>query len=198
MDSAIYEAVLAMMESTVPEYTEAGVIRERTGAILPKIAPSNVYPTASGEMVLIGANQDSVFARLAEAMGAPELATDVRYASHTARGEHQEELDLRIAEWTSNFSADALLALCEDHGVPAGRIFRVPDMLADPQYQARESIVPCPTPPILGSNAERVSRLSETPGRSVGLDQPSGPIRRLCSKPMASTPRPGPRCAGTA
>ncbi len=80
VDSAIYEAVLAMMESTVPEYTEAGVIRERTGAILPKIAPSNVYPTADGEMVLIGANQDSVFARLAEAMGEPELASDPRYA----------------------------------------------------------------------------------------------------------------------
>ena len=180
MDSAIYEAVLAMMESTVPEYTEAGVIRERTGAILPKIAPSNVYPTASGEMVLIGANQDSVFARLAEAMGAPELATDVRYASHTARGEHQEELDLRIAEWTSNFSADALLALCEDHGVPAGRIFRVPDMLADPQYQAGSPLFPCPTPPILGSKCRTCFPGSpRLRGRSVGLDQPSGPMEAV-------------------
>lgn len=166
VDSAIYEAVLAMMESTVPEYTEAGVIRERTGAILPKIAPSNVYPTASGEMVLIGANQDSVFARLAEAMGRPELATDPRYASHTARGEHQEELDLRIAEWTSGFSAEALLALCEHHGVPAGRIYRVPDMLADPQYQARESIVPVPDPTYPGLRMQNVfPRLSETPGQ---------------------------------
>jgi formyl-CoA transferase len=155
-----------MMESTVPEYTEAGVIRERTGAILPKIAPSNVYPTASGEMVLIGANQDSVFARLAEAMGTPELATDVRYASHSARGEHQEELDLRIAEWTSDFTADALLALCEAHGVPAGRIYRVPDMLADPQYQARESIVPVADPTYPGLKMQNVfPRLSETPGQ---------------------------------
>ncbi|MEQ9003441.1 MAG: CoA transferase, partial [Pseudomonadales bacterium] len=86
VDSAIYEAVLAMMESTIPEYTEAGVIRERSGAILPKIAPSNVYPTRDGEMIVMGANQDSVFTRLCEAMGQPALATDPRYASHTARG----------------------------------------------------------------------------------------------------------------
>ncbi|MEM6683108.1 MAG: CoA transferase, partial [Pseudomonadota bacterium] len=87
VDSAIYEAVLAMMESTIPEYTEAGFIRERTGSILPKVAPSNVYPTSDGE-VLIGANQDSVWRRMATAMGKPELGEDPRYATHTARGEH--------------------------------------------------------------------------------------------------------------
>ncbi|MFM7121341.1 MAG: CaiB/BaiF CoA transferase family protein, partial [Gammaproteobacteria bacterium] len=92
VDAAIYEAVLAMMESTIPEYTEAGVIRERSGAILPKIAPSNVYPTRDGDMILIGANQDSVFARLCDAMGESELAVDARYATHTARGERQAEL----------------------------------------------------------------------------------------------------------
>lgn len=166
VDSAIYEAVLAMMESTVPEYTEAGVIRERTGAILPKIAPSNVYPTADGEMVLIGANQDSVFARLAEAMGEPELASDPRYASHGARGNHQGELDARIAEWTHGFSADALLAHCEAHGVPAGRIYRVPDMLKDPQFQARQSIVPVADETYAGLQMQNVfPRLSQTPGR---------------------------------
>ena len=109
VDSAIYEAVLAVMESTVPEYTQGGTIRERSGAILPKTAPSNVYPTADGEMIVMGANQDSVFARLAEAMGQPGLATDPRYADHVARGEHQDELDDAIAHWTATLEADALL-----------------------------------------------------------------------------------------
>ena len=165
VDSAIYEAVLGMLESTVSEYAVAGVIRERTGAILPKIAPSNVYPTADGEMVLIGANQDSVFARLAEAMGEPALATDEAYATHRARGERQAELDDRIAAWTSTLTADALLARCEAHGVPAGRIYRVPEMLEDPQFQARESIVDVEDPAHPGLKMQNVfPRLSETPG----------------------------------
>ena len=141
VDSAIYEAVLAVMESTIPEYTEGGLIRERSGAILPKTAPSNVYPSADGEDIVMGANQDSVFARLAEAMGEPALAQDARYADHVGRGEHQAELDERIAAWTCTLPADELLATLEAKGVPAGRIYRAPEMLADPHIRAREAIV---------------------------------------------------------
>ena len=141
VDSAIYEAVLAVMESTIPEYTEGGLIRERSGAILPKTAPSNVYPSADGEDIVMGANQDSVFARLAEAMGEPELAQDARYADHVARGEHQAELDERIAAWTRTLPADELLATLEAVGVPAGRIYRAPELLADPHVRARDAIV---------------------------------------------------------
>jgi formyl-CoA transferase len=166
VDAAIYEAVLAMMESTIPEYTEAGTIRTRSGAILPKIAPSNVYPTSAGEMILIGANQDSVFTRLCAAMGQDALAKDPRYASHTARGEHQAELDERIAAWTATLSADALLDTLEQHGVPAGRIYRAPEMLADPQFQARESIVDVPHETFRHLKMQNVvPKLSETQGR---------------------------------
>jgi crotonobetainyl-CoA:carnitine CoA-transferase CaiB-like acyl-CoA transferase len=165
VDSAIYEAVLAMMESTIPEYTEAGVIRERSGAILPKIAPSNVYPTRDGEMIVMGANQDSVFTRLCEAMGQPALATNPRYASHTARGEHQAELDVLIGQWTVTLEAEALLALLERHGVPAGRIYRAPEMLADPQFQARASIVAVPHPEFPNLKMQNVvPKLSDTAG----------------------------------
>lgn len=166
VDSAIYESVLAMMESTVPEFTVAGMIRERSGAILPGIAPSNVYPTRDGQSILIGANQDSVFRRFAQAMASPELADDPRYATHTARGEHQAELDARIAEWTAQWDADPLLAHLEDHGVPAGRIFRAPEMLRDPHYQARESIVGVDHPEFDDLRMQNVfPRLSHTPGR---------------------------------
>ncbi len=165
VDSAIYEAVLGMLESTVAEYTEAGVIRERTGAFLPKIAPSNVYPTRDGEMVLVAANQDSVFARLCEAMGQAELVVDPRYATHGARGEHQAELDDRIKAWTGTLAAADLLAVCESHGVPAGRIYRVPEMLDDPQFQARESIVQVDHPEFSNLYMQNVfPKLSETPG----------------------------------
>lgn len=164
VDSAIYEAVLAMMESTIPEYTEADFIRERTGSVLPKVAPSNVYPTKDGD-ILIGANQDSVFGRLCEAMGTPEMATDARFATHTPRGENQEELDNIIADWTKAFSSEDLLALMEKHAVPAGKIFKAPDMLADPHYKARESIVHVDHPSFDNIYMQNVFPvLSETPG----------------------------------
>ena len=141
VDSAIYEAVLAMMESLVPEWAVAGYQRERTGATLPNIAPSNVYPTADGDLVLIAANQDSVFGRLAAAMDRPGLASDERYATHGARGANMVELDDLIATWTSTRDGDALLELLHAQGVPAGRIFRAKDMLTDPHFAAREAIV---------------------------------------------------------
>jgi crotonobetainyl-CoA:carnitine CoA-transferase CaiB-like acyl-CoA transferase len=165
VDAAIYESVLAMMESTIPEYTVGGFIRERSGAILPKTAPSNVYPTRGGEMIVIGANQDSVFGRLADAMGRPELKTDPRYANHIARGEHQAELDAIISAWSATFDASALLAHMEENGVPAGRVYRAPDMLVDPQFAAREAIVDVPHPTFANLKMQNVfPKFSETPG----------------------------------
>jgi crotonobetainyl-CoA:carnitine CoA-transferase CaiB-like acyl-CoA transferase len=165
VDSAIYEAVLAMMESTVPEYTEAGLIRERSGAILPKTAPSNVYPTRGGEMIVMGANQDSVFRRLAQAMEQPELADDERFKDHVARGEHQQELDDLISAWSSTLDADDLLAALEREGVPAGRIFRAPDMLEDPQYRARDSVIAVEHPEFKSLKMQNVfPRMSRTQG----------------------------------
>jgi formyl-CoA transferase len=166
VDSAIYEAVLAMTESLVTEYQVAGYTRERTGAILPNVAPSNVYPTADGQLVLVAANQDTVFRRLAAAMARPELADDPRYASHSARGEHQVELDGLIAGWTATLDAGRLLAALEEAGVPAGRIYRAADMLADPHYLARQAIVRLADPELGEIAMQNVApRLSATPGR---------------------------------
>lgn len=168
VDSSIYEAVLAMMESLVPEYQVGGYVRERTGAILPNVAPSNVYPTADDAMLLIAANQDTVFRRLAQAMQRPELADDPRYATHSARGEHQGALDELIAEWTRTQAAEPLRALLVEHGVPVGKIYRAPEMLDDPHFAARQSIVRVPHPQwgeIAMQNA--APKLSETPGRVV-------------------------------
>jgi len=164
VDSAIYEAVLAMMESTVSEFTEAGITRERTGAILPGIAPSNVYPCIDGE-ILIGANQNSVWARLAAAMGRPDLAEDARFATHVARGARQAELDALISAWTQGFAAAELLDLLETHGVPAGKIYKAPDMLADPHFAAREALQKVAHPDFANLWMQSVfPKLSATPG----------------------------------
>ena len=163
MDSAIYEAVLAMMESLITEYDKAGFIRERTGAILPNVAPSNVYRTRDG-LVLIAANQDAIFGRLAAAMEQPDLASDPRYATHDARGSRQVELDALVDSWTQTLSTRDVLALMERHAVPAGQIYRAPDMLADPHFKARNAIVSVPHPDFgeLGCRTWRRS-LSESP-----------------------------------
>ena len=168
VDSAIYESVLAVMESLITEYDQAGYIRERTGAILPNVAPSNVYPTKDGKMILIAANQDAVFKRLAQAMGRPELAQDRRYATHSARGARQKELDESIAAWTSTIDGEALADLLEKQGVPNGHIYRAPEMLEDPHFAAREAIVRV-AHRSFGRLAMQnvVPRLSETPGKVV-------------------------------
>jgi formyl-CoA transferase len=140
IDSALYEAVLQVMESLVPDYVLAGFQRGRSGSILPGIAPSNVYRCADGDL-LIAANQDTVFVRFCEAIGRPELATDPSYATHGARGEHQGARDDLISAWTASRTVAEVEAAMRQAGVPAGRIFRAPDMLADPHFQARESIV---------------------------------------------------------
>jgi formyl-CoA transferase len=165
VDSAIYEAVLAMMESLITEYQQAGYIRERTGPILPGIAPSNVYPTADGQMILIAANQDTVFRRLAVVMGQEALGRDTRYATHVARGERQAELDALISAWSATVPAAALEAMLEEGGVPAGRIYRAPEIMADPHVQAREAIIRV-THHEYGELAMQnvVPRLSDTPG----------------------------------
>lgn len=166
VDSAIYEAVLGMMESLIPEWQIAGYQRQRTGPTLPNVSPSNAYPTLDGEMILIAANQDTVFGRLAAVMGRRDLVSDARYATHGARGQNMEQLDGMIAEWSSAVAADDLLAMLHEGGVPAGRIFRAKDMFADPQFAARDAIVKL-THPDLGEFAMHnvFPRLSETPGR---------------------------------
>ncbi|WP_406317427.1 CoA transferase [Streptosporangium sp. NBC_01639] len=165
VDSAIYEAVLAMMESMLPEWQQASYQRERTGSVLPNVSPSNVYPTEDGDSILIAANQDSVFRRLTAVMGAEELAEDPRYATHGARGEHMAALDQIIATWTAGSPAAELLALLNGGGVPAGRIYRAKDMFEDPHFAAREAIVRVPHPDF-GELAMHnvVPKLSATPG----------------------------------
>lgn len=181
VDSAIYEAVLNMMESLVTEYDAAGYVRERTGPILPNVSPSNVFNTADGKLILIAANQDTVFRRLAEAMGRPELATGARYATHSARGANQAELDGLIGEWTRTMPLDDLEALLNDKGVPCGLIYKAEDMLRDPHFKAREAIVEVPHPEFGALKMQNVApRLSATPGavRHVGpeLGQHNGEI----------------------
>jgi formyl-CoA transferase len=165
VDSAIYEAVLNMMESLITEYDKAGYIRERQGSILPNVAPSNIYPTKDKNMILIAANQDTVFKRLTEAMERPDLAEDERYQTHSARGAHQVELDTIVAAWTQTIDAATLEEMMEEYGIPSGKIYRAPEMLEDAHFRARDAIIKTQHPEFGELLMQNVApKLSATPG----------------------------------
>ena len=204
IDAALYESVLSVMENLVTEYDLTGYVRERAGAILPGIAPSNVYPCLKGEMILIGGNGDTVFARLSETMGRADLATDPKFSSHAGRGANQTELDEIIAAWTLTWDLEDLLALLADKGIPSGRVFRAPDMLSDPQYAARNAIVETDHP-VFGKvkMQNAFPKMSETPGSvrwpgpSLGEHSrailteaglPEGTINELIAKGVSAEP----------
>ncbi|MBM7716864.1 CoA transferase [Siminovitchia sp. FSL H7-0308] len=166
VDTALYEAVFSVMESVIPDYLLAGHVRERTGNILPGIAPSNIYATKDGTYIVMGANADGVFRRLAEAMGTPELAADSKFATHAARGQNMKELDFRIEQWTKTMSASEALEILAEKGVPSGLIYSAKDIVQDPQYKAREMIIDVDHP-VLGKFPMPgiVPKLGRTPGK---------------------------------
>ncbi|MES2302241.1 MAG: CoA transferase [Pseudomonadota bacterium] len=172
IDAALYESVLQVMEGLVPEYDRMGLVRERSGSVLKGIAPSNVYSCKDGEF-MIGANKDSLWKRLATAMGRSELGDDPRYATHLARGENQDELDVLINDWTRTHTMDEVDAQMIAHSIPAGRVYRAPDMIEDPHFKAREAIIEVETErfgPLRMQSS--FPRLSATPG-SVRRPAPS-------------------------
>jgi crotonobetainyl-CoA:carnitine CoA-transferase CaiB-like acyl-CoA transferase len=141
VDVALYEAVFSLMESMVPEYDVAGIIRERTGASLPGIAPSNSYCSSDGFYVAIGGNSDAIFKRLMKVIGRPELGEDSRYLTNADRAERAEELDTLINAWTQQRPLKEILQILDEARVPAGAIYSVTEIMHDEQYRAREMIL---------------------------------------------------------
>lgn len=165
VDVAIYEAIAALMESTLSDFALGGVERERTGSTLPGFAPSNAYLTRDGHWYILGANADNPFRRLAEVMGRPELADDPRYATDQARGERMEELDEMVGEWVATKTSEDLTEILGPAGVPAGPIYDAAMALADPHYRARDMLHELDEPE-LGRLVMPgvVPKLSRTPG----------------------------------
>jgi formyl-CoA transferase/succinyl-CoA--D-citramalate CoA-transferase len=175
VDAAITDSVLAILESAISEYSAAKSIRQRTGATLPGVAPSNLYPTSDNSWVVIGGNSDSVFRRLAEAMRQQGLSSDPRFASHQARGQNQEELDNIIARWSVMHQRDELLALLNRHEVPCGPVYDTADIARDPHYRERGAIIDVETAEFGTLSMQGVApKLSDTPGNIRWTGVPLG------------------------
>ncbi len=166
IDVALYESVFAIMESGITEFMKVGAVRERTGSILPGVAPSNNYPTKDNKWIVIGANADNVWRRLAAVMGKGELADDERYRSHNARGERQDELDKMISGWTKQHSLEELVEKLDKAGVPAGGIYTMEDIAKDLHYKMREMILSVEDKELGELHIPGVvPKLSKTPGK---------------------------------
>jgi formyl-CoA transferase len=138
VDVALYESVFNLMESLVPEFDHAGVVRERTGGALPGIVPSNTYTTRDGENIVIAGNGDAIFKRLMLAMGRFDLAGDAQLERNDGRVQRTQEIDDAIQAWCATQDIDSALTVLKAADVPAGKIYSVRDMMVDPQFLARE------------------------------------------------------------
>ncbi|WP_151637319.1 CaiB/BaiF CoA transferase family protein [Noviherbaspirillum aerium] len=170
VDVALYESVFNMMESLVPEYDHAGVVRERTGGALPGIVPSNTYTTGDGENIVIAGNGDAIFKRLMLAIGRDDMANDLELARNDGRVPRTAEIDEAIQSWCAARTIDEALAVLKAADVPVGKIYSVRDMMSDPQFLARRMFeqhsfadgTPIKLPAI-------TPKLSETPGETKWL-----------------------------
>lgn len=137
VDVAIYEACFNLMEALIPEYDKLGVIRERQGAKISGIVPTNTYPTKDGKYIIIGGNGDSIYKRLMTAAGRADLAHDPQLAHNEGRVEREPEIDAALEAWTRAHTYDELHAALEQAAVPNGPIYSAADIVNDPHYQAR-------------------------------------------------------------
>ena len=168
VDASILESCFAMLESVVPEYEKLGVVREPTGTTIANNAPSNLYRSRDGRWIVIAANSDGLFRRLAQAMGHDRLPADPCFATHDARGRNMEALDEVIAAWALARDATEIETLLVAAGVVCSTVNTVAEVLADPHVQAREMLVTVVDPELGDVVGPAVfPKLSRTPGRSA-------------------------------
>lgn len=175
VDIALYEGIFRILDELAPAYDKLGAVRQRTGADTPIVAPHSHYPTADGRWVAIACTNDTIFARLATLMGRAELAGDGRWGTTAARLRDRAELNATVAAWSSTLTRDALIAACEAAQVPAGPVYAIDEIFADPHYAARGTIARV-ADPRLGELAvpAPVPRMSETPPAITHLGPPLG------------------------
>ena len=166
VDASITDACLAITESAVLEYEKTGTVRNPTGTRLPRIAPSNVYRSSDDKWVVIAANHDTLWRRLAELIGRPELGEDERFATHHARGENEDLLDELIGEWAVTHTAAELDGLVNDAGVVCAPVYDAADVYGDPYFRERGTLIEYEDEvhgTVTGMGV--IPRLTGTPGR---------------------------------
>ena len=179
VDVALYESMFNLLEAVVPEFSGAGVVREASGTTVTGIVPTNTYVCKDGKFVVIGGNGDSIFKRLMQAAKRDDLSNDERLATNAGRVLHEAEIDQVLKQWCQTLTAEQVLNVLEEYRVPAGPIYNVEDMLADPHFNERglfEQVEidgkPLQIPAIM-------PKLSDTPGKT---EWPGGEVGEYTSE----------------
>ncbi|MGH1472528.1 MAG: CaiB/BaiF CoA transferase family protein [Cellvibrionaceae bacterium] len=166
VDVALYESMFNLLEAVVPEYSGAGVVREPSGTTITGIVPTNTYRCSDNKFVVIGGNGDSIFKRLMEAAGYPEMANDPRMSNNAGRVKHEDDIDVALAKWCVSLPSKEVIRILEEQRVPVGPIYNVKDMMEDEHFNARglfEQVEingkPLKIPAIM-------PKLAETPGKT--------------------------------
>ena len=176
VDIGLYEPVFRILDELAPAYQSRGFVRERMGPGTVNVVPHSHYPTKDGRWIAIACTNDKIFARLAEAMGEPELTSAARWGLLKNRERDRAEVDAYVGAWTARHDRADLLALCERGQVPCGPVYAIDEIFTDPQYEARDNIAFIDdarfAEPVAVANV--VPRLSATPGGIDWLGQPLG------------------------
>lgn len=184
VDVALNEAVFALMESMLPEYSKFGIVRERTGSKLPGISPSNTYQCKDGKWIVIGGNGDSIFKRFMKAIGREDMANDPRFGNNNDRVRHDDILDEVISGWTAQFTYQEVYEKLDAAGVPVGPMYSIADIAQDPHFLARNMIQEAQIPGVgMLKIPGIIPQLSETPGETEWI----GPVLGAHNKEIYSS-----------
>jgi len=173
VDIGLYEPIFRILDELAPAYARSGFVRQRMGPGTVNVVPHSHYPTKDARWIAIACTSDKIFARLAAAMGAPELAGEGKWGTLARREAERELVDAYVAAWTARYERAELLTLCEAAQVPCGPVYAIDEIFADPQYQARDNIVR-----VKDERAGEIAipnvvpRLTDTPGRVKWLGPP--------------------------
>jgi crotonobetainyl-CoA:carnitine CoA-transferase CaiB-like acyl-CoA transferase len=174
VDLALYESVFRVLDEMVPAFQQNGYVRERMGADTVNVCPHSHYQASDGKWIALACTNDQMFARLADAMGQPELASLARYGDKDKRLAARDEVNRIVAQWMASLDHSTVLSRCAEFDVPASLIFSIADIFEDPQYRARGNIRM--TESRIGDLAvpDVVPRLSATPGEIRWLGEGLG------------------------
>jgi len=174
VDLALYESVFRVLDEMVPAFQQNGYVRERMGADTVNVCPHSHYQASDGKWIALACTNDQMFARLADAMGQPELASPARYGDKDTRLAARDEVNRIVAQWMASLDHNTVLSRCAEFDVPASLIFSIADIFEDPQYRARGNIRM--TESRIGDLAvpDVVPRLSATPGEIRWLGEGLG------------------------
>ena len=199
VDVSLVESLFSLSEALLPEYVHAGKVTERAGNRYLRAAPSATYETRDGKYLSIAGNAQPIFVRLCKAVGRPELSTDARFATNEARVIHVAALDELLGAWAATVDLAYASRILAEAGVPAGAVYSIADIAADPHFQARGALGQVVDGDGLLSTPGISPRLARTPGRlgiaarDVGADQERITGKKLSPKRERTSMKEPPR-----